>query len=55
MYNPSHFYIQVDRDRKQFEEMMASLQENMSVSRRQEAFKVKLSRILFELLRWLYG
>ena len=39
MYSPHHFYIQVDRDRKQFEEMMRRLQESM-MNRRQESWRI---------------
>ena len=36
MYSPGHFYIQVDRDRLHFEEMMGRLQEAMAEGRRLE-------------------
>ena len=39
MYSPVHFYIQVDRDRRQFEEMMRRLQDAM-VTRRQESWRM---------------
>ena len=39
MYNPGHFYVQVDRDRRQFEDMMGGLQEAMAGSRRQETWR----------------
>ena len=39
MYSPGHFYIQVDRDRRKFEDMMGSLQEAMTKTRRQEAWR----------------
>merc|ERR1719234_2692934 len=39
MYSPGHFYVQVDRDRRQFEDMMGGLQEAMASSRRQETWR----------------
>ena len=39
MYSPGHFYVQVDRDRRQFEDMMGGLQEAMVGSRRQETWR----------------